>query len=1154
MRTEMCETTLHEMVQKAAVCHSGRIAVTFDSCAAVGYVSRTYSELLSAAEELTSLLRIRDRRQERLVGLYCQPGINLPHWILGILQVPAAYVPLDPDAPPLLSVRVMEQSRLTFAVVQSHLTQTFLSSFTPHLPLEVCEVWQTQDLTLVKILHESGTDSQEAAGEEEHGQGEQPPSELCSLSAEMGIGSQGALAYVLHTSGTTGVPKTVRVPHQCIVPNILHLRSLFQITADDVIFMASPLTFDPSVVEMFLALSSGACLLMVPTVIKKVPSRLATVLFTRHRTTVVQATPTMLRRFGGRVLRTTVLCTSSSLRVLALGGEVCPSVPVLRSWREEGNSTRIFNLYGTTEVSCWATCYQLQLEAGNDVSVPLGTPLMGTVIEVRDERGGVVTHGSGQVFIGGHERVCLVGDEVAVAPGTMRSTGDWVEVRGSHLYYLGRRDRLVKRHGQQLHLDALQQMLECLPQVEACAVSLYEGQRLLAFVVPASPSRDLQRDPSSSDPAPSSSDPTPSSNDLAPPPRSLQTEILGRLSQLLPSHGIPDTILLVLALPLSSHGKVAMDELIQVYERRRACHVSHDPLGDKDALRQHLQMLWKEALALDGSAEVGEEAHFLLSGGDSLRSLRLCDDITASLGVTLLGLLEVILNGSFSDLLNHIAMATFQKENTDNTADIPLTDALPQTQAKRKHTDPPPQTQAERKHTDPPPQTQAKRKHTDPPPQTQAERNPPNHLSTESVQRHMGFVVVRRAGEVVEMGQESAKELLNHHRNANQRTESNGSKDHSNSPRANESMGYGAAGSSRLALCVRWQSDTGRCVDASPLLLLSRWGQDMVYVGSHSHRLQALELTTGELRWERVLGGRIESSAAVTRCGALIVIGCYDGQVYFLSADSGETHWVFGTDDAVKSSATVDPLTGLVLLGSHDAHVYALDPEGRRCVWKRQCGGGAVFSSPCLHLSLRQLYVATLGGQLLSLRPDSGALVWKHCSDAPFFSSPCCSCSCVCIGSMDNNIYGFCHTGQQMWKFSTNGPVFSSPCGTPACLSNQRVFCGSHDSCVYCLDSCDGTLVWCFQTSGRVFSSPFLFDGSVWGCGRLVTLTSTDGTVWVLDAETGALKASLSLPGELFSSPVVWGRTLVVGCRNDFVYCIELTNSETPVPSPDRGL
>lgn len=59
-------------------------------------------------------------------------------------------------------------------------------------------------------------------------------------------------------------------------------------TPDDVVFLASPLTFDPSVVEMFLALSSGACLLMVPSAVKRMPSRLANVLFRRNATTILQ--------------------------------------------------------------------------------------------------------------------------------------------------------------------------------------------------------------------------------------------------------------------------------------------------------------------------------------------------------------------------------------------------------------------------------------------------------------------------------------------------------------------------------------------------------------------------------------------------------------------------------------------------------------------------------------------------------------------------------------------------------------------------------------------------------------------------------------------------------------------------------------------------
>lgn len=67
------------------------------------------------------------------------------------------------------------------------------------------------------------------------------------------------------------------------------LRSLFQMSADDVVFLASPLTFDPSVVDIFLALSSGAQLLIVPSAIKKMPGRLARLLFKHHKTTVLQA-------------------------------------------------------------------------------------------------------------------------------------------------------------------------------------------------------------------------------------------------------------------------------------------------------------------------------------------------------------------------------------------------------------------------------------------------------------------------------------------------------------------------------------------------------------------------------------------------------------------------------------------------------------------------------------------------------------------------------------------------------------------------------------------------------------------------------------------------------------------------------------------------
>ena len=72
-----------------------------------------------------------------------------------------------------------------------------------------------------------------------------------------------------------------------------------------------------------------------------------------------QVTPTLLVSFGPRTLKQEVLSSTSSLRVLALGGEACPSPALLRSWKHQDNNTHIYNIYGVTEVSCWACCYRI---------------------------------------------------------------------------------------------------------------------------------------------------------------------------------------------------------------------------------------------------------------------------------------------------------------------------------------------------------------------------------------------------------------------------------------------------------------------------------------------------------------------------------------------------------------------------------------------------------------------------------------------------------------------------------------------------------------------------------------------------------------------------------------------------------------------------
>ena len=80
-------------------------------------------------------------------------------------------------------------------------------------------------------------------------------------------------AYAISTSGSTGTPKVVRVPHSCIVPNILDLSKVLTITNCDKIFQFTNFTFDPSIVEIFLALSNAATLFMVSKQLKNNPYR-----------------------------------------------------------------------------------------------------------------------------------------------------------------------------------------------------------------------------------------------------------------------------------------------------------------------------------------------------------------------------------------------------------------------------------------------------------------------------------------------------------------------------------------------------------------------------------------------------------------------------------------------------------------------------------------------------------------------------------------------------------------------------------------------------------------------------------------------------------------------------------------------------------------
>lgn len=85
-----------------------------------------------------------------------------------------------------------------------------------------------------------------------------------------------------------------------------------------------------------------------------------------------------------------------------------------------------------------------------------------------------------------------------------------------------------------------------------------------------------------------------------------------------------------------------------------------------------------------------------------------------------------------------------------------------------------------------------------------------------------------------------------------------------------------------------------------------------------------------------------------------------------------------------------------------------------------------------------------------------------------------------------------------------------------------------------------GHLQWKFETTSQVYATPFAFHYQEGGDEMLLAAASTDGKLWILESKSGRLQSVYELPGEVFSSPVVWESMLIIGCRNNYVYCLDL--------------
>jgi amino acid adenylation domain-containing protein len=571
-RTPDAETRcLHELIDAQARRTPHRKAVVAEQR------ELTYLDLCERANRLGRYLQTLGVGPDVLVGICAERSLDLVVGLLGILKAGGAYVPLDPEWPPKRLAAMLSDAGVALVLTQHHL----LSRLPPGPVRVICLDTQWDAI-------------QEASPE--------PPAAAVT---------NGNLAYVMWTSGSSGHPKGVMVEHRAVVNYTKVVADALALTSDDRVLQSAAISFDTAVEEIFPCLSSGATLVLrTKSMLDSVRGFLETC--DAWGITVLDLPTAYWHELTVR-LEAEAISLPPAVRTVVIGGE--RAIPQsLAVWRRQvGSGVRLVNTYGPTEVTVAATiCDLSSAETAVETrrEVPIGRPIANAQVYVLDPDMRPVPIGApGELYVGGAglARGYLNRDDLTAArfianpfcdePGArLYKTGDLARwLPDGRLEFLGRIDRQVKINGHRIELEEVEAALGAHPEVRQAAVEMREDspgdKRLLAFIVGA-PGSVL-------------------------PLRSLR-DFLG---ERLPSFMLPSAFVELDALPLTPHGKIDRAALqVPLDSRARIPHLQAPYVPPRTPTEFLVAQIWGEILEIK---DVGVHDNFFELGGHSLLATQL---------------------------------------------------------------------------------------------------------------------------------------------------------------------------------------------------------------------------------------------------------------------------------------------------------------------------------------------------------------------------------------------------------------------------------------------------------------------------------------------------------------------------------------------------
>ncbi|MEJ8814423.1 amino acid adenylation domain-containing protein [Variovorax ureilyticus] len=571
------DTRVHALFEAQAARTPDAVALVAD------HRSWRYGELDAQANRLAHRLQAEGLGRGMRAALFLGRGADMIVAMLAVLKTGAAYVPLDVSDPPERIARMLDDAaprvvltrkRLLAALPRKHLTQVVVDA--------------------------------------------EPTADAPSTAAgPVAVDVQpGDIAYVVYTSGSTGHPKGVAVPHSALT-NLIHWQARHgggQPAPRTLQYIA--LGFDVAFQEIFTTLCGGGALVLVHDGVRRDMAAVLRVLREERVERLILPFIALQHLAERAVVSSEPL---PPLRQVITGAEPLRISSEIREFFERLGDCRLQNQYGPTEYPV-ATALDLEgAPQGWPMLPAIGHPIDNTVVRILDGLGQPVPIGvKGEIHAGGAgmargylgqpalDEAAFIGDPFAEEPGArLYRTGDIGRWRSDgSIEYISRSDDQVKLRGFRIELGEIEAHIDQHPSVADVAVLLREDEpgrkRLVAYLTLASGTNG--------------------------------TGIAGALKRylhgVLPEYMVPDAFIVLDALPITSSGKV---------DRRALPPPSREGEGGervmpRSSTEQTLWEIWRSVLH---ATAFGVEDSFFDLGGHSLLTMQVASRIQQRLGIEL---------------------------------------------------------------------------------------------------------------------------------------------------------------------------------------------------------------------------------------------------------------------------------------------------------------------------------------------------------------------------------------------------------------------------------------------------------------------------------------------------------------------------------------